>query len=287
MKITKFVPDAVSSKVGGQAVKLKKNSPHLFFGLGLAGVVGGTVLACRATLKAEPVLDEMKEDIDGVKEDLDGDKRDLAYVYAKGTYRLGKLYAPAVLVGGAGIVCLTGSHVQLTKRNNALAAAYTVLHHTFEEYRSRVQDELGAEKERDLYFGAEKKTVKRDGEKIEVMEFDPNKPSAYAVFFDEYSANWVKDAEYNHAFVTAQQHYFNQLLQMRGYVYLNDVYKALGVPETKAGQVVGWNLKNPKSDGYIDFNIYNPENSQFVNKAERSILLDFNVDGVIWEYMEE
>ena len=287
MNIAKLVPDVVSRVAGSQALALKKNSPHIFFGVGLVGVVGGTVLACRATLKAEPILDEMKDNIEEVKNDLEGDKRDLAYVYARGSVKLAKLYAPAVAASGVGIACLTGSHVQLTKRNTALTVAYGALHTAFEEYRARVQEQLGVEEERDVYFGAETKKVKKDGKSVEIKEFDPNKVSAYACFFDEHATNWVKDAEYNLAFVTAQQHYFNQRLQTRGFVFLNEVYEALGVPTTKAGQVVGWYAKNPKGDGYIDFNIYTPENSRFVNGSERSILLDFNVDGNVWALMQE
>lgn len=289
MNITKFVPKFASRAVGGQVLALKENSPHLFFGAGLVGVVAGTVLACRATLKAEPILDQMKEDIEGVKthlKDTEGHKRDLAYVYIRGTVSLGRLYAPAIAVSGIGVACLTGSHIQLTRRNAALTVAYTGLHQAFNEYRDRVREELGEEQERDLYFGAVEKKGKKDGESITIKEFDPTKPSPYARFFDEYSDNWVKDAEYNHMFVQAQQHYMNQRLQTKGYVFLNEVYEALGLPKSRAGQVVGWRLDG-NGDGYIDFNMYDPENSRFVNGTERSILLDFNVDGVILNSMED
>ena len=69
---------------------------------------------------------------------------------------------------------------------------------------------------------------------------------------------------------------------------MNEVYQALGIPETEAGQVVGWiyDPENPdhKGDNYVDFNIYDlhrEKSRDFVNGYERSILLDFNVDGEI------
>lgn len=285
MRLTRFVPKRITRGVGSQVLTVKQNSPHLFFGVGLAGVAAGTVLACRATLKAEPVLDEFRDDISAVKRDLrepsEEYKKELAYTYFRGSLALGKLYAPAIVVSSVGVACLTGSHVQLTRRNTALTVAYAGLHQAFEDYRERVRNELGNNEERDLFFGAQKKKVKRDGETIEVTEYDPNLPSPYARYFDRLSNHWVRDAEYNHAFVSAQQHYFNQRLQIRGYLYLNEVYHALGIPETKAGQVVGWRL-NGKGDGYVDFRMYTPANAHFATGNNEAILLDFNVDGVIW-----
>ena len=87
-------------------------------------------------------------------------------------------------------------------------------------------------------------------------------------------------------FLRAEQQYANDLLMAHGRLYLNEVYDMLDIPRTKAGQVVGWvyDEKNPKSDCYVDFGIYNvyrQANREFVNGYERSILLDFNVDGYI------
>jgi hypothetical protein len=74
------------------------------------------------------------------------------------------------------------------------------------------------------------------------------------------------------------------MLQARGHVFLNEVYDALGIPRSQAGAVVGW--VRGQGDGYIDFGLFNSENDRardFVNGYERSILLDFNVNGVIYD----
>ena len=60
----------------------------------------------------------------------------------------------------------------------------------------------------------------------------------------------------------------------------------LGIPRTQAGQIVGWiyDEKHPIGDNKVDFgiyNTYNEANRNFVNGYERTILLDFNVDGNI------
>jgi len=284
MKVSKIVPQKVTNAFGRQLFKMKSNSPHILFGVGLVGVVTGTVLACRATLKANEALDELHSDVAAVKRDLSDTpeyRKDLTYAYMHGTVRIVRLYAPAVIVTGVGIAALTGSHVALTKRNTALTAAYTGLQAAYDEYRNRVRAEYGEEKELDIYHAAKVEKVKEGTKNVEVRIADPNKFSPYARFFDESSTEWRKNADQNRFFITAQQNYLNNLLHARGHVYLNEAYEALGLEHCDAGSVVGW-LLSEEGDNFIDFGIYEAFNSRFVNGEERSILLDFNVDGVIY-----
>ena len=140
----------------------------------------------------------------------------------------------------------------------------------------------------------EEQTVNENGEiktvKKTVNVADPNQYSDYARFFEDGCTGWSKDPEYNLTFLKHQQSQANDILQRRGYLYLNEVYEMLGIPKTKAGHVVGWiyDEKNPIGDNYVDFGIYdlyNERSRAFVNGYERTILLDFNVDGNIWELM--
>ena len=280
---------SLSLGAGRSRLILKKNSPHILFAAGIVGVVGGTVLACRATLKLNDTLDGIKTDLNNVEEVKQASiamrtfneshyRKDLAYVYTKGGFELTKLYAPAVLVAGLGIAALTGSHVQLTKRNAALVAAYAALQEAYHNYRLRVREEIGEERELEIYQAHATETI--DGKKIQT--WDPNRHSPYAVFYDEYSPNWEKDPELNRLFIQCQQQYANNLLRSRGHLFLNEVYDMLGVDRTKAGAVVGWVI-GKDGDNFVDFGIFEPQNSRFVNGMERSILLDFNVDGVIYD----
>ena len=276
---TKLIPKVVTKASGRALLKLKKNSPHILFGVGMTGVVGGTVLACRATLKLHATLDEFTSEVKSEKPTASNS--DMAYIYAKNVGKIAKLYAPAVLVGGAGIVCLTSSHVQLSKRNNALTAAYAGLVKAYDEYRKRVREEVGEEKELELYHGIETQQIKLDGKTIEAKIVDPNKLSQYTRIFDESNANYQKDAEINKIFIQCQQNYFNLMLQTRGHVFLNEVYEHLGFEHSKAGAVVGWVLGN--GDNYVNFSLYEASNARFINGDERAIVMDFNVDGVIFD----
>lgn len=294
--VRKIIPNALQRAAGNKNLWLRTNSPHILFGLGVVGVVGGAVLASRATLKLEPTLNKIQGDVDlvkaGVTEHPDygtpelarDEQRALVLVYSRGTLDLAKLYGPAALSMAAGIACLTKSHTQLTARNNALIAAYSGLDQAFKKYRARVREEVGEEKEQDIYHGAIEQSRQIDGKDVIVKAIDVNNISPFARMFDEMSECWEKDPEVNMLYVRCQQGYFNDLLQNRGYVFLNEVYDRLGLERSQAGQWIGWRISGDPDhtgDNFIDFGIYDAYNARFVNGAERSILLDFNVDGVI------
>lgn len=225
-------------------------------------------------------------------------KKDLTIMYAQAGMKFVKLYGPAVVLGVASLGCLLASNNILRKRNVAIAAAYATIDKGFKEYRNRVVDRFGKEVDRELKYNIKAKEIEetvtdKNGKektvKKTVKEADPSalKESDYARFFDESCPDWKKNPEYNLMFLRAQQQHANDLLVARGYVYLNEVYDMLGIDQTKAGQVVGWiyDPENPNSgDNYIDFGIYDVDDERkraFVNGYERSILLDFNVDGYI------
>jgi Family of unknown function (DUF6353) len=289
-----LVPAAVTRKIGRQLLTFKKQSPHIFFVAGLVGSVTSTVLACRATLKLSNTLDEIETDIRSVKllkensektgtVAYNGDEygKDLTYVYTRATIKIARLYGPSVIIGVGSIAMLTRSHIELSKRNAALMAAYATLQQAYDDYRERVREELGESKELDLYHGATTERVKNeDGKSEDIKVVDPNKMSPYSRIFDEYSPHWEKDPELNKLYIQCQQNYANDLLITRGHVFLNEVYDMLGFDRSKAGAVVGWVMGND-GDNYIDFSLYEARNSAFVNGWERSIFLDFNVDGVI------
>jgi len=283
MQLTKVIPKAISKGANRAVLKLRKNSPHILFGVGVTGVVGGTVLACRATLKLERYVNEFEDEVKAEKPNATS--QDMAYIYGKHTGKIVALYAPAVAVGGIGLMCLTGSHVQLTKRNGALTVAYAGLLRAYEGYRERVQEEVGLEKEIELFHGIESTTTTIDGTKIDSKTVDVNKLSQYSRIFDESNANYVKDAEINRIFVQCQQNYFNTLLQVRGHVFLNEVYQHLGFEHSSAGSIVGWVI-NKDGDNYVDFGLFEAHSSRFINGDERAIILDFNVDGVIWDLID-
>lgn len=303
------VPNSVSRKIGKIGLTFKKHSPEIMVVGGVIGVVGSTILACRATTKLNDIMKESKEQIEQIHEaaehpenlpeeyTVEDSKKDLTIVYTQTAVKVAKIYAPAVILGTLSITSILAGHNITRKRNLALSAAYLAVDKSFKEYRSRVVERFGEKLDKELRYNIksqeEEEIVKNDdgGEEVvktSVEVADPNTYSDYARFFDAGCKGWSKDPETNLTFLKAQQNYANNRLQAKGHLFLNEVYDMLGIPRTTAGQIVGWiyDEKNPIGDNFVDFGIYDvnkPKNRDFVNGYERTILLDFNVDGNILE----
>ena len=128
-------------------LKIKKHSPEILLAAGTVGVVVSGVMACKATLKVNEILDESKQQIDTIhsvvanmaeKYTAEDSKKDLAIVYTQTAVKMIKLYGPSVGLGVVSLGCMIGSNRILSKRNVALAAAYTAVDKSFKEYRGRV-----------------------------------------------------------------------------------------------------------------------------------------------------
>ena len=291
-------------------MKVRKYSPEILAGVGVVGVIASTVMACKATTKLNDILAESKEQLEQIKTVAvdpayadkyteDDAKKDTTITYVQTGVKVAKLYAPSVILCASSLGCLLASNNILKKRNAALSAAYMTVDKSFKEYRRRVAERFGDEVEKEIRYNIKAKeitTVDEEGnevkETVKVMEGadDPTTYSDYARFFDESCPAWQNDPEYNLTFLRAQQQYANDLLKAQGRLFLNDVYKMLGIDITKAGQVVGWvyDPDCPVGDNFVDFGIYDMSKERvraFVNGYEPNILLDFNVDGNIWDLM--
>ena len=306
--------EKVSRSLHKVGFKFKKHSPEILVVAGVVGAVTSTVLACKATMKVNDVVDEAKDTIDKIhdavenhKHTSDGEEytqeianKDLAIVYTQTGWKFVKLYGPAVALGVASIGCMLGSNHILRKRNVALAAAFTAVDTSFKEYRGRLIDRFGKDLDRELRFGIKAKEVEdrivdeNGNEKtvtktVEVV--DPNiAHDLYSIVWCEGSTGWTKSPELNKVFLIKQQNYANDMLKMNHFVSLNEVYDMLGAPRTSYGQFAGWVYTEDSSigDNFIDFGIFDVHNDtkcDFVNGLERSIILDFNCIGDAYKYV--
>lgn len=305
MKNKTEIMKSVNGMASKTVMKLKKHSPEILVVAGIAGTVVSAVLACKATTKVAEILDETKGTLDTLHEGMetgaingreytteDG-KKDTVVVYAQTGMKLAKLYAPAIILGTLSITSILASNNILRKRNVALGAAYAAIDKSFKEYRGRVIERFGEQVDTELKYGIKAKkfeeievdpeTGKEKKVKKTVMVADPNLQSDYAVYFDSKSRNYETNPDYNRMFLKAQQAFANDKLQTRGHLFLNEVLDDLDLPRTPAGQIVGWTKDGP--DGYVNFRIVEVERETEDGRHEPALLLDFNVEGNIWEKM--
>ena len=309
MKNSKILT-TLSGKISKIGFGLKKHSPEILVATGIVGMVASAVLACKETTKAGAILDEAKEDLDKIhkcskdetlkeKYSEQDKKKDLTIVYAKTGVKLFKLYAPSIIFMSLSITSILVGHDILRKRNLALATAYATVDKSFKEYRNRVKEKFGEDVDKELKHNIKAKVIEKtetdeDGnektvlENADISEYDGH--SSYARFFDEKCSQWYGDRDYAEMYVRGQESYFNNLLKLDGFVFLNDVYDMFGIPRSKEGQVVGWRYDPEANDSgdnriVLDTNwvkrIKSDKNG--TNLYEEAMLIDFNVDGYIWD----
>jgi Family of unknown function (DUF6353) len=297
---------AISKKIGGVNVKglgqraagstelfLKRHGPALLTGAGLAGFAATTYLTGRAVLKVQDKTRKLRANhnlIMGDKKITDQERtQEVGKLWLHDGALILKDFAPAIVTGSVAVICIISSY-KMTKRQEAsLIAAYAALDAGFRAYRERVREEVGEEKELELYRAPQPPCAEDAGEVMEgeITDWKKMVPAQYGRYFDESNNHWTKTPEYNLFFLRRQQDYLNDRLRSYGHVFLNEVYATLGFEPTQAGQIVGWTLSHREGepgDGYIDFGLYDegsPSGRAFINNLEPSVFLDFNCDGPI------
>lgn len=304
------IKNALTQKTGRAGLYLQKYSPEILLGAGLVGMVATVIMASKASMNVKTLNIITKASFAAVKEHEEEGRtaddqpyssedatKERAVLAVQTGLAYAKLYGPALGVGVLSIAAILASHGVMANRQVALVAAYNLLSEGFKNYRQRVVEELGEEKDSQYYLGLKEETYtiketdpegKTTKTKKTMLVTDGNMPSMYARCFDNSNPMFRADRLLNRAFLTAQERYANDVLILRGHLFLNEVYERLGFPHTTEGQLVGWVLRSPeqmkaeKRDGYISFGLEDSNaNREFMRGENDAIWLDFNVDGIV------
>lgn len=273
-------------------LQLRKSGPKIAVIGGSIGTVAAGVMACKETLHLEETLDDIKLEVVKLKSSADGyTTGDLAKVYFRGAGKVVKLYAPALGMEIASLASIGCGFGAMSKREARAAAAVATYSSMLAAYRKNVIEELGEDADKRFRYGLKEVEVTTDDgngnvETVKEVHATINAEgySDFARFFDDGCRGWDKDPEYNLMFVRGVESWATNKLRADGYLFLNKVYEALGIPQTYAGNYVGWiyDDKDPVGDNRVIFDIFNPDkegNRMFVNGSSNAILLDFNIDG--------
>ena len=284
---------------------VRKHSPEILMVAGVIGTVAGAVMACKETLELGDFLDECKQEKMELEEQYamceeyseDALKKDQVKLTIKQAAKIVKLYAPSVIMEVTSIGVIFASNDIMRKRNASMAAAYATLNSMYKRYRQNVIESYGEEVDKDMRFGVkhEKVTeIDEDGNKVKIdariVDLDNTALaiSDYSRFFQSGCKGFdASSGRYNLLYLKGIQAMFNNKLIADGYVMLNDVYRELGFDTIPEGWSIGWvyDEENPIGDNYIDFGLYEArnKNQRAVNDWEPVILMDFNVDGNLYE----
>jgi len=289
------------------SMKLRKYSPEIMLAGGLIAGTAAIVTACIATKKAEPVVEEARRELadiqnaivineDGQEESLTPKeiKKETFVVCKRLTWNLCKVYGLAAFLFLISVGLILGSHGVLKQRYISTTLAYKALDEAYKDYRERVKEAVGEEKERHFFHGTEEKGEKtiidEAGEATTIKEAVKVHDKKYSPYEFDFNAqtcpgNWEAHSDYNFTFLRNAENYFNDLLNSRGHVFLNEILDYLGFKRTPEGAVTGW-VKGNGGDDYVDFGVFDYYTDEYCDQNDgyiKNIHLNFNVDGVIWD----
>lgn len=287
------ITNTISRGFHGAAFAIKKKSPVIMLTVGIVGTGYALYKTRKAALKEPEVAQEIKDNIEKVKEkresssvDVYSDKeykKELAIEYIKGVGKYGKLYGIPLAVETVSLACIINSHVIMEKRNGALALAYAGLKESFDHYKQSVAEKVGEHTEENIRH-AVTRTEEEDTKDV-VDEDSFRKINRFSRFFAQgHTTEWTQDDNYNLMFIKGQEEYANQRLRTRGYMFWNEVLEALGFDPVPEGQYLGWVYDrdpNSNSDDRIDFRTREVFRQNEDGQYEKTIILDFNVQGDI------
>lgn len=291
----RFVPNSLSRLGHRSVLKLNSASPTLLVVGGVVGLGATAVMAARATRNLDPIIQDHQKSRMVIAETIYTSKKarqkDLVHLYTRTATQFTRLYGPTIAMGVTSAGAVLSGHKILHGRQVATLAAYSGLVEQFDAYRRRVAKTWGEDVERGIYEGAHgewKESEDHPGEKTLQPVFDPDATSHYLrPWFDETNVNWTRDPMRNYAFLKGVQQHMNNILSIRGHVFLNDVLDALGMPRQREGSVMGWLYDTSQNaDGYIDFGFMHsiePQAVAFRNNKDALVRLNFNIDNEpIW-----
>jgi hypothetical protein len=240
---------------------MKKHSPEILTGIGIAGMITTTVLAVRATPKALRILEE-KWDGELGEEILHSTNRDDFTMWEK-VKLTWKYYIPSAIIGGISICCLIGANSVNFRRNTALATAYTLSESALKEYQEKVIETIGKKKEQSVRDSIAKDKLEQDPIiNREVIITEKGNTLCYDVISCRYFRSNIDK-------IKKIENELNRRMRDEMYISLNDFYYELGLNGSSMGEDLGWNI----DDGYIDLNF----SSQLAEDGTPCLVINYQI----------
>lgn len=284
--------------------RISKHAPTILSVTASAGVIATGYLAWKAGTRFEDVegrdwerRKECLRNADTIPdEDVPKIERKNRILFILDTVRT---VAPAAIVGAATITMIYFSNSISKKRLAAMGAAYATLQTAFDGYKRTMVEALGKESVEKI-LKPKLPNVGKSAE--EILSLDNKSDAAnvsdavvnslkalslYArIISEESSTCWDPNEDYTSQNIAAVQLWANRRLERKGHLFLNEVFDQLGLSRTREGAVVGW-LKNGEGDNYVSFgdfdaSIYRVPSDDYT-RVDSNFIVDFNVDGVIWD----
>lgn len=228
---------------------MKKRSPEILTGIGIAGMISTVVLAVKATPKAMELIEEEKKFKE--KEAHEGgifteeDERNAFNLTPIETVKAAwKPYIPAAITGIASVTCLIGANSVHVRRNAALATAYQLSTTALSDYREKVVETIGEKKENNIRDKVAKKQVEEHPvADTQIIMTGKGNTLCYDSHSDRYFRSDIDKIK--NAVLTLNERMING---NEMYISLNDFYDEIGLKHTEVGNSIGWRIDKGKID---------------------------------------
>ena len=237
--------------------ELAKRSPGILTGCAVIGTVSTAIFAGKATIKARDVITahDMDEELKCEKYlEIEPGHYDITVYYRERTFfekakLTWRVWAPPVLMCGATISCIVGANTISTRRNIALAAAYSMSEEARKEFRDKVTETIGKKK-------VEKIDHEINQDRINANPLPNYIPTlGYGSVMQLYRDGWSGQYFYSYgSWLDKQEASFDAMIKKSDgseYFRINDWYEFIGLQTTEFGKFYGWVYNgNPTDDQF-------------------------------------
>lgn len=219
-----------------KAIKMvADNSPTILTTIGVTGTVVTAYLTGRAAYRVGLDVNA------GHYEPLLEGKEPEAYELKEKVQMYWKEFIPPVVVGAATVACVIGANRIGSRRAAAMAAAYSLLEKGFDEYKDKVKEEIGRQKEQRL-----RDDIAQD--RVDANPLSSNQViitgNGDVLCYDQITGRYFNS---NVEAIRKAQNDVNRDVIHNMYASLSDFYEKIGLPATGYSSEVGWNM-----DDYLD-----------------------------------
>jgi len=233
----------LSKWIGLFKVEFDKHSPEILTGLGITGMFASVIFSIQATPKAMKSIEEKKKELNKEKLSV-GETIEACW----------KHYIPTAVTLATSTACVIGANSVNTRRNAALAAAYSISETALTEYRDKVKEIIGENKEKDIRADIVRDKVNSDPPSANTQLIVKGKGST--LFFEPISGRYFYSEPEK---VRQAALELGSMMLSETYISVNDVFVMLGLPTTnRVNDYLIWDVNN----GYlkIDFDYVPYEN---------------------------
>ena len=234
--------------------KMSKHSPEILVGVGIAGMFSTVVMSVKATPKVYSMIEKEKE-VRRLEEKPELTKVDILKM-------AWKPYLPAAIMFGCSTACIIGANSVNAKRNAVLSTACHISERALAEYRDKVVEVIGEEKEKEIRDKVSEDRMKKDPVTSNTVILSKGDTLCYDTITGRYFKSDVDK-------IKKAENELNHILITGDYCSLNEFYDMLDIPATEMGTAVGWNVK----DGLVEIYF----SAQIADNGQPCVVMNFDV----------